>query len=142
MRNVRLLIRRNRIWGSTCCVSVLWRFWVGLSIVGSLPLSTMCYWQVTLTSGTPATLPFGRQLNPRRCFGLPLGEMEDLAGISNVPPYQGRSSRILPGFVWMCKLAQCLTWSAEGAKEAGLACAPMPTKQVVWEESLLSSPLQ
>lgn len=38
----------------------------------------------------PATLPSGRQLNPRRYFGPLLGETEDLAGISNVLPSQGK----------------------------------------------------
>ncbi|XP_035933005.1 putative cysteine--tRNA ligase, mitochondrial isoform X2 [Halichoerus grypus] len=44
--------------------------------------------QLIPTSGTPATLPCGRQPNPRRCFGTLLGEREDLAGTSNVPPSQ------------------------------------------------------
>lgn len=38
----------------------------------------------------PVTLPFGRQLNPRKCFGPLHGETEDLAGISNVLPSQGK----------------------------------------------------
>lgn len=46
----------------------------------------------------PVTLPSGRQLNPKRCFGPLLGEMEDLAGILNVLPSQGKvflgSSRV------------------------------------------------
>lgn len=55
------------------------------------------------------TLPFGRQLNPRRCFGPLLGETEDQAGISNVPPSQGKvfqdssvcvvKARAMPGLV-------------------------------------------
>lgn len=38
----------------------------------------------------PATLPCGRQLNPRRCSGPLLGETEGLAGILNVLPSQGK----------------------------------------------------